>query len=281
MNQQRQVVYKKRNGILKDGKGVDFLEDAIHQMSYDIVQKNSPEAINSESWELNTIADAIKLEFQNEVRINPHDLEREGTDVNGASADMIAKIATAKVLEEQNRKLNIFGEENLKQFEHHMYLQVIDNAWKDHLQSMDQLRDAVSLRGYGQRDPLQEYKKEGFRSFSDMIERIEFDTALAIVRLPLPDNAEQYEIQTSAPQEDLSGLEMTHPDSEDPTNNDDLVYNGSGGGGGGGGGQRQSSVETFKREQPKVGRNDACPCGSGKKFKKCHGRAGSEPLGMT
>ena len=209
MNQQRQVVYKKRNGILKDGKGVDFLEDAVQQMSYDIVQKNSPEAINSESWELNTIADAIKLEFQNEVRINPHDLEREGTDVNGASADMIAKIATAKVLEQQKRKLNIFGEENLKQFEHHMYLQVIDNAWKDHLQSMDQLRDAVSLRGYGQRDPLQEYKKEGFRSFSDMIERIEFDTALAIVRLPLPENAEQYEIETSAPQEDLSGLEMT------------------------------------------------------------------------
>ena len=150
--------------------------------------------------------------------------------------------------------------EIVEQIEAHLYLQIIDTAWKDHLLAMDHLKDAVSLRGYAQRDPLQEYKKEAFNLFNSMWARIQDDTVHLLTRMPQP----RLEMQPSARETEEEELEemddrqltMHHPS---PDQNQ----------------ESQAAIQTFRRDSEKIGRNSACPCGSGKKYKKCCGRPGS------
>ena len=175
------------------------------------------------------------------------------------------------------------GDENAPRLECWVYLQVIDKAWKNHLLGMDALKDSVSLRGYGQRDPLQEYKKEGYRLFQTMIARINEETATALIQLEIPDELETPDLQ----EPDESAMQMQHQQQEafqqQPQANgaggsgdDGMIYHGSRAGHDDEPQQEQQQVETYRRETAKVGRNDPCPCGSGKKFKKCHGRPGAD-----
>ena len=153
---------------------------------------------------------------------------------------------------------------------------------------MDALKDSVSLRGYGQRDPLQEYKKEGFRLFELLMSRIHEETTLALLTIEIPD---QSSIPSPTEEEyDESNLEFKHPDAtsishvedektgpEETSKSDSLIYHGS---------RQQSDSENrnppppMKRELDKIGRNDPCPCGSGKKYKKCHGSPGISQEGI-
>jgi len=147
---------------------------------------------------------------------------------------------------------------------------------------MDQLKDSVSLRGYGQRDPLQEYKKEGYKLFEGLMGRIQDETTLALVRMPPPEQISQEEFHHD--EVDDSSFQFNNPDAQaegyasasssgNGNDDDNMIYHGSRSGGGGG-----EPATPYVRDGEKVGRNDPCPCGSGKKYKKCHGRPGAEPL---
>lgn len=133
---------------------------------------------------------------------------------------------------------------------------------------MDQLKDSVSLRGYGQRDPLQEYKKESFKLFTDMIARIEDETCLTLNRMPAPRISEQQaaEIKENLEEKDkqTTNLKFDHPSTDSTTSKSPTSPSSSL--------HQESSLEPFQREGEKTGRNDPCPCGSGKKYKKCHGK---------
>jgi preprotein translocase subunit SecA len=133
-------------------------------------------------------------------------------------------------------------------------LQVIDHHWKDHLLGIDQLRDGIGLRGYGQKDPLIEYKREGFDMFAGLMQRIKADTLERLFKVQIQSVPEQNEpVMGSSEPVDL----MSRPPAPQMTLNR---------------GEEPVGQRTVQRDQDKVGRNDPCPCGSGKKYKKCHGR---------
>jgi len=149
----------------------------------------------------------------------------------------------------------------LRRYEQYLYLQAIDQLWKDHLLSMDHLRQGIGLRSYGQKDPKQEYKKEGYEMFVQMTWRVKSAVVGQILRLQLvrQESAEEIEAKRMALQRRaLQGITQTHAEA----------------GGGDDEGAPKPKQETVVRTQPKVGRNDPCPCGSGKKYKKCHGIEG-------
>jgi preprotein translocase subunit SecA len=136
-------------------------------------------------------------------------------------------------------------------------LQILDGAWKEHLAAMDYLRQGIGLRGYGQKDPKQEYKKEGFAMFSDMLERIKHEIIGVLSRVQVRAESDVEAVE----QQRRSKVQVKyHHDSANPM---------SEGSEGGKGGEEQTP---FQRQGRKVGRNEPCPCGSGKKYKQCHGK---------
>ena len=144
------------------------------------------------------------------------------------------------------RKETEFGEDTIRKLEKMVYLQVIDTLWKEHLLSMDHLKEGIGLRGYGQRDPLREYQKEGYNMFLDLVERINSETIEKLYMVQLAKEPMPMQPTPSRPQQFVLSR--------------------------GEGGAESPKGKTVKREGRKIGRNEPCPCGSGKKYKKCCGR---------
>jgi len=290
MNQQRQVVYSLRREALHGKKQIDFIDSAINAVAYGAIIERSPERTNDTGWDFKALNEHVSKLFHTQIDI-------KNLDAAESTTDQVASEISDQVVAAYKAKLEKIGPENQARLESWVYLQVIDKSWKNHLQAMDSLKDSVSLRGYAQRDPLQEYKKEGFRHFETMMHRIEEETATALISVEIPKES-VIEPQLSEPDESkmqmrhpqaqsaISGAPMQNgssamrsgamnlPNSREPKDSG-MIYHGSR--------QQQSQPQekvplpqTFKREADKVGRNDPCPCGSGKKYKKCHGLAGPE-----
>jgi preprotein translocase subunit SecA len=267
MNQQRQVVYSRRKAALTGAGEVGFVEDIIHSLVMAVAARHSGE--NSSSGGLDTEKLSLELKAEFGVEYDP-----KVFSAPDFSPSTIADTVSERILVEYVKKFEGIAPEMRSRIECYVYLQIIDQAWKDHLLSMDTLKDSVSLRGYGQRDPLQEYKREAFQLFSLMMRRIEEDVAMSLIRMPAPTfQREELEVKETAEED----LEYTHPEVETqpapvaPSVKEDskLIYHGSRSA------MQESAkrpvVQTIKRDGAKVGRNDPCPCGSGKKYKKCHG----------
>ena len=279
MNQQRQVVYGQRNQALnfQDGQELDFIEETIEKLCHQIVLAHTNQSKDGSELNIDEIVTQIKSELGTSLRVI--DIK-----TNGMGPEDFSEIASKQVKEFYQNKFKDIGKENLGRLESFVYLQIIDRAWKNHLQGMDHLRDSVSLRGYGQRDPLQEYKKEAFRLFEAMMGRIMDETVQALLHMEAPKvMAANADMEADEPDEDT--LQFRHP-SAPPSNapqpsprpenqggaqpsDDGMIYHGSrtsqqeq---------QEKTAAQTVRRAAPKTGRNDPCPCGSGKKYKKCHG----------
>ena len=185
-----------------------------------------------------------------------------------------------KLQERYNAKEQLIGSDAMRYHERMIMLQILDTQWKDHLYSLDHLKEGIGLRGYGQRDPLVEYKKESFSLFTDMKSRIEEDIVRYAFHLRPMANQEAPPVPMPAPRR-TTPLTMSHPAADSvpafagPTRAQAPAPPASGSApapapartGG------DDVIKTVRREEPKVGRNDPCPCGSGKKYKKCHGTA--------
>jgi len=145
------------------------------------------------------------------------------------------------------------GADVMRHFEKAVMLQVLDSQWKDHLAAMDHLRQGIHLRGYAQKNPKEEYKREAFQLFSDMLDRIKHEVISLITRVQIrqEQDVETLEAQRQAP----SGVRYEHPSAAGEDS-----------------GAESAEIQTVTRHAPKVGRNAPCPCGSGKKYKQCHGR---------
>jgi preprotein translocase subunit SecA len=290
MNQQRQVIYSLRREALHGNKTIEFIESAVNAVAYGAIIEHSPERTNAGSWDFKKLNEHVSKLFHTDVNITK-------LDPNEATADQVSSDISEQVTAVYKDKLTKIGPENQKRLESWVYLQVIDKSWKNHLQAMDSLKDSVSLRGYGQRDPLQEYKKEGFRHFETMMHRIEEETATALISVEIP---KEQDIPTQISEPDESKMQMRHPQAQSAIKSE-TGQNGSAAGRNGamnlpnsrepaesamiyhGSRQQQAApqekapiAQTFKREAEKTGRNDPCPCGSGKKYKKCHGLAGPD-----
>lgn len=269
MNQQRQVIYARRRLALQGKGDLDYMWDVSYNKIHDIIEEHSPEALNTEEWDLTAAENKISLEFNTKISF-------EYKDKKDLSTSLLCDKIADEIKETYTNKMSFLKGDDLLKLESYIYLQIIDQAWKDHLQALDQLKDSVSLRGYGQRDPLQEYKKEAFTFFSNMIDHIEEKTTLTLLKMPRP-QFEGLEEATSHEDNDTLDENMTlsHPDAPSLSSSDDedkFVYRGASSGSSDSP-REEIQKQPFVREGKKTGRNDPCPCGSGKKYKKCHGGA--------
>jgi preprotein translocase subunit SecA len=237
MNQQREVIYGQRREILMGKDLQPVIMEMIHATAETIADTFADEKTHPEYWDLKAISDAVYKQFNfRPAGLKPESVESLNHD---ALADMITREATGIYT---GREAEI-GADNFRHLERMVMLQSVDNLWKDHLLSMDHLKEGIGLRGYAQQNPLLVYKKEGFELFQNLMTRIEEETLGILFR-----------VQIAAPEK----LETLQRPREQP-----LVYSGGGDPG------RKASA---KRSPEKVGRNAPCPCGSGKKFKKCCGK---------
>ena len=273
MNQQRQVIYGLRNEALHNNAGhqLEFIPETAKKMVDSVVSKHAS-LEKGGGFNLPAIIQDVRSELASSVSL-------QGIRGDGISEDELTEKISAQVIKHYEEKFKHLGPENLGRLESYIFLQVIDRAWKNNLQGMDHLRDSVSLRGYGQRDPLQEYKKEAYRLFENMMGRIYDETTQAMLFF---DASQVANTQLEADEPDESELTFKHPDAAPAAQNeahgtssagmqtseDGMIYHGSRSGGET---PARAAPQTQRRSAEKVGRNDPCPCGSGKKYKKCHG----------
>ncbi|MDQ6996335.1 MAG: preprotein translocase subunit SecA [Mariprofundus sp.] len=243
MNQQRDVIYSQRRELLE----AEDVHDVIEDMQSDYAGRLEHEFLegHTEEWRLDDLRDALIERLS--IETNP-ETWLESDDVE-TSDDMGAQIlATLKA--HMETKETITGVEQMRNFEKYLILQILDHHWKEHLLAMDHLRQSVGLRGYAQKQPIQEYKRESFELFESMLGKVREETMFALHRVQV--EVEQEAPVIEQPQQEAAPISYSHGE-------DDAL---------------QAPQQTYKRESPKVGRNDPCPCGSGKKYKQCHGKRG-------
>lgn len=236
MNKQREVIYKERREVLSS----ENLKESIEEITEEVVEDISGIYIDEKSypdeWDFKGLSEAIYKLFSLRVDIDQ-------IPVDSLSREKLIELITSQAKEFYNRKETELGETAMRYLEKMVYLQTVDNLWKDHLLAMDHLREGIGLRGYGQKNPLHEYQKEGYGMFMEMVNRIKEGAVEKLYRVQL------------AKEEDFSSLV--------PTRQQRFFLSR---------GEEESQTEKqqpVKRVDNKTGRNEPCPCGSGKKYKKC------------
>jgi preprotein translocase subunit SecA len=238
MNKQREVIYSLRKDILK-GQNVRGLIDNIIEDKVAVIVKGWLDPKDyPEDWDIKGLTETLSRLFGFRLKTGPADIGQEKFDALQVEDVVNQIIQQAKTVYTEKEKF--FGSETLDQIQRYIILQIIDNHWMDHLQDMENLKEGIGLRGYGQLDPLREYQKEGFALFEELMDRIKEDVLSSLFRVriakPEPDEMPERKQRT---------LNLSHGDGDAST--------------------------TVRRKGQKVGRNDPCPCGSGKKYKKCCG----------
>ncbi len=237
MNQQRKTIYGLRKKFLDEPDQKEYLLNLTEDVIVDALDRHCPADAEPSTWEADPLRRSMVHQFGFDIsheKINPAELTR--TELQEA--------IFGKAKEKYERKEKMIGPEAMRMHERVILLNVLDTHWKDHLLAMDQLKEGIGLRGYGQRDPLVEYKKESFETFQQMMNSIE-EEALRYLYL-LQSVEEQERVREMERRQRKQALVMNAP------------------------GEEAEAPKTIIRG-PKIGRNDPCPCGSGKKFKKCCG----------
>jgi len=239
MNQQREVIYKQRRQALRDEDLHPEVLGMIEDLSWKIVSEFEQNKIPVAEWDLKAMSDAVTRRFNFEFDFKPLLTDDVSDEL---SKDELAQQIMDKAKKIYADKEILLGREELRQLERFVILQTVDSLWKDHLLNMDQLKQGIGLRGYAQQDPLIIYKKEGFEMFQGLIDSIKEETLSILFR-----------IQIAEP-EAMSNMQRRDQDNLVFSHSDDSV-----------------KKQPVKRAHAKIGRNDPCPCGSGKKYKKCCG----------
>jgi preprotein translocase subunit SecA len=260
-NDQRKIIYQQRNELM----AMEDISDSIKAIRHDVVDAVISEYIMpgslDEQWDIPGLEAAIDHEFGSRLPIARW-LEEDDELHEESLRDKIQDAIVA----DYEKKEQEAGPEVLRHFEKAIMLQILDQLWKEHLAAMDYLRQGIHLRGYAQKNPKQEYKREAFEMFTDLLERIKREVIGVISKVQVTAEEEVDELEqrrrSSAP------LEFQHADSVD-------VYDEYQGEGDYIEGEAEEvHHEPFVRDERKVGRNEPCPCGSGKKYKQCHGKIG-------
>jgi len=238
MNQQREVIYQQRREAL-DGKSLKpATENMIAEKGGEIVARFADERIPPAEWDLKGLREAVLKQF------NFHLDSLDDDSLDGLTAEGLTQLIREASMQIYNDREAAIGQDNMRELERFVMLQTVDSMWKDHLLSMDHLKEGIGLRGYAQQDPLMVYKREGFEMFEGMISRIREETLEILFRIQIGESERIDDLRRPQKQK--------------------LVFSG--------GEEEAPSRKPVKRDQKKVGRNAPCPCGSGKKYKKCCGQ---------
>lgn len=254
-NDQRKVVYQQRNGIMDS----DNITENIEQMWADVfntcIDEYVPQHSLTEQWDLAGLEARLKQDFLIELPV-----QQWLTDDANLQEETIRENIVEHARNTYQNKKEQVGESIIAGFEKSVMLQTIDMLWKEHLAAMDHLRQGIHLRGYAQKDPKQEYKRESFELFIAMLENLKMDVVgiLSKVQIQSKEEAEAID-QQRREAEEKAKIQYQHAQ----VNSDGEAEK-----------EADETADTFIRENKKVGRNEPCPCGSGKKFKQCHGKLG-------
>ncbi len=255
-NDQRKVIYQQRNELLEGEDVAETVGNMIRGEMDAVVRRHVPAESIEEQWDIPALEATLASEFQLKAPVDEW-LKAEPELDDEALRERVQNLA----IEAWRAKEGQVGTELLRQFERSLMLQTLDQQWREHLASLDHLRQGIHLRGYAQKNPKQEYKREAFELFSDMLDRIKQDVVKIVLTVQV---RSQEDVQAVEPEPAVSNVQYQHAEYDQAL-------------GTSAGDDADTAVAVappFVRAGEKVGRNDPCPCGSGKKYKHCHGRLG-------
>jgi preprotein translocase subunit SecA len=253
MNKQRETIYGLRRQLMEEPDQRDYLmgDPPAAGVAYDLLSDITLQYLNPEvspdDWDLDNYKVQIKT-------IYDLDTDGEGLDLQTMTSPEVVNSIWERLKHKYEHKEQQIGPEAMRTYERIIMLNIIDAQWKDHLLSLDHLKQGIGLVGYGQKDPLVEYKKQSFDLFQAMLDRIDTATIRSLFNLQVVAEQPPETLQQRRAARRAASLRFTGPNQ-----------------GAAPAGEEDGKVKTVVRDQPKVGRNEPCPCGSGKKYKKCHG----------
>jgi preprotein translocase subunit SecA len=254
-NDQRKVIYQQRNDILEAGSLVAQIAELRAGAMTDVVRTYVPAESVEEQWDLDGLEKTLAAEWQVEL---PLKAEVESSEAI-SDDDIVDKVKAAADAAFQH-KLDIVGIEQFTPFMRMILLQSIDHHWREHLAALDYLRQGIHLRGYAQKNPKQEYKREAFELFSQLLDTVKMDVTRILMTVRIQTQEEVARAATAIEQraEAIGNVTYTHPNEDGSVSEDAAVA--------------AAAAIASAAAIPKVGRNEPCPCGSGKKYKHCHGK---------
>jgi len=252
-NDQRRVIYQQRNELLEGDDIADTIRNMVRGQVEDTVKLHVPPESVEEQWDVAALTGVLAGEYQIDAPVA--EWMKDNADLTDEMMrERIVDLAEGQWRERESR----VGPELMRQFERSLMLQTLDHHWRDHLAALDHLRQGIHLRGYAQKNPKQEYKREAFELFSDMLDRIKQDVVKVILTVTVRSEQDVQAVEEAQP---VSNVQYQHAGYEEalaaPAPDGDVAL---------------APPPPFTRAGEKVGRNDLCPCGSGKKYKHCHGR---------
>ncbi|MFP8967139.1 preprotein translocase subunit SecA [Pokkaliibacter sp. CJK22405] len=258
-NDQRQVIYHQRNELLEADSIGEMIAAVRQEVLASLMDQFVPLATLEEQWDLAGLEEALQRDFDLQLPLAQWLEEDEHLH-----EESLKERIDQAVTEAYEAKEAVVGADTMRSFEKQVMLQVLDNLWKEHLSTMDHLRMGIHLRGYAQKNPKQEYKRESFELFQMLLDNIKREVirVLSHVRVKTPEEAEaEAQALEQARREEMARqqIELQHEQASAMAEEGDAE-------------SAEQGDQPFTREAPKVGRNDLCPCGSGKKYKHCHGR---------
>lgn len=246
-NDQRQVIYTQRASIMEMMDTEELVSTMREEVISNLVDTYIPPQSLEDQWDPKSLSDVLADEFKLKAPViewieEDHHIQPEQIK------EKILEISAQKY----DEKVKQAGRATMSQFEKSVILQTLDNQWREHLAAMDQLRQGIHLRGYAQKDPKQEYKKEAFTLFTTMLDNLKYDVIRLISSVEIQTEEDVNAVEEQRRAEQVSKMNLNHGDYADENEDD-------------------PQTQTFRRQEKKIGRNDPCPCGSGKKYKSCHG----------
>lgn len=263
---QRKVIYEQRSDLMSTDNVAENINAIRHDVVETVISSYIPPGSMEEQWDVTGLTDALKQEFETDMPIqawlDADDNLHEET-LRQRIQDNIESIL--------QQKSNIIGEDLMRTLEKDVMLQMLDNKWKEHLASMDYLRQSVGLRGYAQKNPKQEYKREAFDMFQQMLEDIKLDTITFLARVEFKSAQETAPIDLKNQETALEDMQLQHAQADNmlqtPAESEQQADSARAPQS-----QPRAAPMPLTRSGKKVGRNDPCPCGSGKKYKQCCGK---------
>jgi preprotein translocase subunit SecA len=263
-NDQRKVIYGQRNQVLESSNVAEPVADLRDGALTGLVREFVPEGSVEEQWDLPGLQNVLNADWQLEIPVvETVESAKEFDD------DDLVKLVCEKGLETYEQKVEQVGEDNWRPFERSVMLQVMDNHWREHLAALDHLRQGIHLRGYAQKNPKQEYKREAIQLFSEMLQRIRDDVAKLVLTVRVKGREDAEAAEQEAAKAHVQNVQYHHsgydealaePASANRSSSAVAEHD------------TAAAASTVRNLGPKVGRNEPCPCGSGKKFKHCHGK---------
>jgi len=245
-NDQRKVIYTLRDELMDTSNVQDRFIDIRKQVIKELFAGYITVEQAEEDWDVEGLHSALKADYKADFPLQQW-LD-EGVDVDELESRIVEGLGAIC-----DYKEGIVGAESMRGFEKAVMLQTLDHYWKEHLAAMDYLRQSVNLRGYAQKNPTQEYKRESFAMFTELLETIDIEVVKSLSSVTINENTDASDVE----QQDNEAAEPQHEELGTTGVDDHEV--------------EETEQQTYQREDEKVGRNDPCPCGSGKKYKNCHG----------